>query len=86
MFKFVSKSVIIIALLAIVLTACGPAATTASPGCPRNRGSGYQPVHRRLQLPQPLLKAALLLLEPSGAPAPKSSSSLVEQQVVALRP
>jgi simple sugar transport system substrate-binding protein len=31
MFKFVSKSVIIIALLALVLTACGPAATSQAP-------------------------------------------------------
>ena len=34
MFKFVSKSVIIISLLAIVLTACGPAATTEAPVVP----------------------------------------------------
>lgn len=31
MFKFVSKSVILITLLAIALTACGPAATTTAP-------------------------------------------------------
>ena len=34
MFKFVSKSVIFIALLAIVLSACGPAATTEAPAVP----------------------------------------------------
>jgi simple sugar transport system substrate-binding protein len=34
MFKFVSKSTIIIALLALVLTACGPAATTQAPVAP----------------------------------------------------
>src|SRR4030042_5112663 len=34
MFKFVSKSVIFISLLAIVLTACGPAATTEAPAAP----------------------------------------------------
>jgi simple sugar transport system substrate-binding protein len=34
MFKFVSKSVILISLLAIVLTACGPAATTEAPAVP----------------------------------------------------
>jgi simple sugar transport system substrate-binding protein len=34
MFKLVSKSVIVIALLALVLTACGPAATTQAPVAP----------------------------------------------------
>ena len=34
MFKFVSKSVIIITLLAIALTACGPAATSQAPAAP----------------------------------------------------
>jgi simple sugar transport system substrate-binding protein len=34
MFKLVSKSVTIIALLAVVLTACGPAATTQAPVAP----------------------------------------------------
>src|SRR4030066_1679269 len=34
MFKFVSKSFIIITLLALALTACGPAATTEAPVAP----------------------------------------------------
>ena len=34
MFKFVSKSVIFISLLAIMLVACGPAATTEAPAAP----------------------------------------------------
>jgi hypothetical protein len=69
MFKNVSRIVSVIALLTIVLAACGTAATpTQAPAAPVT------------QVP------ALLLLKPSGAPALKSSSSLAEQQVAALRP
>jgi len=39
MFKFVSKSFTIIALLAMVLTACGPAATTVAPTAPVSQAS-----------------------------------------------
>jgi simple sugar transport system substrate-binding protein len=37
MFKFVSKSVILITLLALALTACGPAATSQAPAAPASQ-------------------------------------------------
>jgi len=43
MFRFVSKSVVIIALLALVLTACGPAATTQAPTAPATQAQVAPP-------------------------------------------
>jgi len=40
MFKYVSKSIVIIALLAIALAACGPAATTQAPAAPATEAPG----------------------------------------------
>ena len=87
MFKNVSRIVSVIALLSIVLAACGTAATTRLP--PRYQlRLPRQPVPRLPprplpRLPQPLPQALLRLLEPIGAPASRSSSSPAEHPVEA---
>ena len=83
MFKNVSRTASVIALIAILLVACTPRTSRKHPGpCAGNFGPRVPATKR----PPPLPKAALLLPEPIGAPAPKSSSSPADQRVVALRP
>jgi len=75
--KQVFRGLSVIALLVMVLAAC--TTPTAAPTLPLRRL--LLRLQSRPRLRPLLLKAALLLLEPTGAPARRLSSSPAEQQV-----
>ena len=84
MFKKVSRTVSVIALIAILLVACTPPAL--QPQTPRPLRRQLRPPRSPRPKPPLLPKAALLLPEPIGALARKSFSSPADQRAAALRP